>query len=85
MLDMAEFLASRRRRISSDRSRKEQGRGKKKKEIRTGKKKKGNLKHKGEKGAGGQLLSSSLVTFFSFFPVCMQDMVERKVANCNYY
>ena len=29
MLDMAEFLASRRRRISSDRSRKEQG-GKKK-------------------------------------------------------
>ena len=86
MLDMAEFLASRRRRISSDRSRKEQGRGKEKRNT-YGKEKKGNLKHKGEKGAGGQLLSSSLVTFFflSFFPVCMQDMVVRKVANCNYY
>jgi hypothetical protein len=33
MLDMAEFLASRRRRISSDRSRKEQGRGKEKKKY----------------------------------------------------
>ena len=67
MLDMAEFLASRRRRISSDRSRKEQGRGKEKRNT-YGKEKKGNLKHKGEKGAGGQLLSSSLVTFFFFLP-----------------
>ena len=68
MLDMAEFLASRRRRISSDRSRKEQGRGKRKKEIRTGKKKKGNLKHKGEKGTGGTVAIKLPSHVFFFLP-----------------